>query len=293
MNRFIKISDKDYFSVYKDWMNQSSFKSLLKSYRHYLSNNFKSTAAMTEGKLLHSLILEEVSHNFLIVPDDIKKRAGKKWETWIEENKDDLEHKEAIFKNKFEDFLINYYGIKESLNRTGFDVSGELYDMPLLEIIESAQNREISAFFEFDSDFSPFVLNSIVSKIKIDVLYNNETLFDLKFVDDSGDDWKWQKKVIDFGYYIQQYYYRYGVSKVTGIPIDEINFYFILIEKKEPYGITYRQLSHEWDYLAKHDIEKALKTYIEHRYLHEELQPAYKEHLLTTECPEWLRSQYE
>lgn len=43
------------------------------------------------------------------------------------------------------------------------------------------------------------------------------------------------RDIIRYGYDVQAYMFRYGVSKVLNIPIENVSFVFICCEKKEPY----------------------------------------------------------
>ena len=43
------------------------------------------------------------------------------------------------------------------------------------------------------------------------------------------------KDIVNYSYDLQAYMYRLGVSKVLNIPIDNISFVFMAVEKKEPY----------------------------------------------------------
>lgn len=55
---------------------------------------------------------------------------------------------------------------------------------------------------------------------------------------------KFMHDIVDYNYDLQTYMYRLGISLETGIPIENIDFVFIPVEKKAPYLINIFQADH-------------------------------------------------
>lgn len=71
------------------------------------------------------------------------------------------------------------------------------------------------------------------------------------------------KDVVKFHYDLQAYMYSYGVSKVIGVPIENVDFCFIAVEKKPPYLVNVMQADKYVLQKGEADFREYIGTYKE------------------------------
>jgi exodeoxyribonuclease VIII len=71
------------------------------------------------------------------------------------------------------------------------------------------------------------------------------------------------RDVVKFNYDLQTYMYCYGVSKVLGVPMENIDFVFIAVEKKLPYLVNVMQADNYVLQKGEADFREYIGTYQE------------------------------
>ena len=90
--------------------------------------------------------------------------------------------------------------------------------------------REVSMYYTDE-------LTGIECKVRPDcykVIGDKVIITDLKSCRSAVGE-SFMKDIVNYSYDLQAYMYRLGVSKVLGVPIENVSFVFVPIEKKEPY----------------------------------------------------------
>jgi hypothetical protein len=228
-NELIKLSDAEYFA--SEGFSNSFLKDFDKS-PALAFHSRKQTDAMEDGTILHSLILEPENSNLLVI-DRI--------------NRNTKEYKEIVANNpnriiRFNDEMEGFMAMKKNVMNLTFNHIG-------MEEILSESQKEISCFSE---------VMGFQARCKIDALWKNNIIFDLKTTADI-DRFKWQVK--DLKYYRQMDWYITVYSHYSGIPYENIRFIFIVVETKFPFGAKLIELNEEYCYSAEKENILAVKKY--------------------------------
>jgi hypothetical protein len=232
-NELIKISDAEYFA--SEGLSNSFLKDFDKS-PALAFHNRKSTKAMDDGTILHALILQPEKEMAVIIPKKSKNYRNTNEYKLIESNISD----DQII--RFPDEMEDLYQMKENVMNLTFDHIG-------MEEILSESQKEISCFSG---------VLGFQARCKIDVLWQDNIIFDLKTTTDI-DRFKWQVK--DLKYYRQMDWYKTVYSHYSGIPYENIRFIFIAVETKFPFGAKFIELNEEYRYSAEKENILAVKKY--------------------------------
>ena len=230
-----KMTDNDYFAVPR--LSNSFLKDFEISPAYALRDR-KPTTSMSLGTMVHCYILEyaEFYNRYTVYPGKADKRT-KEYKSFVDENPG----KEII---SSED-LITLESIKDSISEQMID------NEPILQVIEQSK-AEIAGFFDVAVNGK-----TVECKMKIDSLYNS-TIIDLKTTSDLAINFDYSVK--KYKYYMQDAFYRLGLSKILQEPVD---FYFLVVETSAPFGCKVCKLSDDYRAYADEQVLKQIEKYSE------------------------------
>lgn len=178
------------------------------------------TEDLVLGSALHKYVLEKdtFGSEFVVMPliDRRTKEGKERFNTFL----DCAKGREIITQEQFE--------IISSMSNS---VMSNKYSKRLLK-----GEHENSMYFQDD-------LTQEWCKVRPDCwsrIGDRVVIVDLKSCKSSNTE-DFMRDVIKYHYDLQAYMYSYGVSKVLGVPIENIDFVFIAVEKKEPYLVNILQ----------------------------------------------------
>ena len=196
-------------------VNKSTLWNLKKSpahYKYYLENPPEDTAAYKFGRAVHAAILTPAAYkrDFAIIPEGIDRRtkAGKEeYQAFIEASAG----KEIISAEDAEKVAALVRAFKK--NRDAVNLL-------------KGTKRERPLFWTDD--------NGILCKCRVDA-YKPGVMVDLKTAEDAGTE-TFSRKALQYGYDVQAAHYMDGYQhKISSIRPE---WYFIVIEKAEPYAVN-------------------------------------------------------
>lgn len=226
-----RMSDDEFYYGYlgKASLSSSSVKLLNqspKAYQRYLDNGSESSSALTNGKLLHMLILEpnKVQESFEVV--DVKSKLTKAFKDAEIANPGKLVITGDEFRNaqNMMNSLMNCKRVEDIIMQCKYEIPGFGYVAGM-----------------------PF-------RAKADMIHSDGSIYDLKTTSDI-EGFRYSAK--KYGYASQAYIY----GKIFGVHY--LNFYFIVIDKTtQDVGIY--SISEEFYKLGEQLVKNATKTYREY-----------------------------
>ncbi len=210
-------SNKEYHD-YKEAISKSRLAnmSVCPQYFKWCEDNpQESSSDLIIGSAFHKLLLEQEDFNkeFAVLPMDIDRRtkAGKEvYSQFIESNVD-----------------------KDIIAQSDFDMIWDMCES-VLHNKYSAQllkgNHEQSMYFTDE-------FTGVQCKVRPDcykIVGDNVIITDFKSCKSAVAE-DFIRDIIKYHYDLQAYMYRYGVAKTLGVPIENVSFVFVCVEKKAPY----------------------------------------------------------
>lgn len=204
-------------------MSNSALKWFKKSpmhYQWYINNPPPPSKEMAFGSAFHTIILEPEKFKYLYVVADTEKRPEKD---------------KGMTSNKNKAWLAGLgFGGKEILKKEEFDTLQRIRDAVMKngfakELVTDSKNQiEQGIYWEH---------NDIQCKGKVDIL-NSGFMADLKTCADASPN--------DFSRTIWNYeYYRQAGMYLDGYGMQTKPFYFIAVEKTEPFGVSVHKCSQD------------------------------------------------
>jgi len=230
-------------------LSYSSLKSFLKSPEHFIAYKkipFVDTDATIFGKALHCYVLRnnDFENEYLVfdeskrpVPEsNFSKKENKIWKEMLFQ-KAESEEKELISKE-------DYDKIRDMTDKLLFHEPSK----NLLEYTRSEYEKKIE-FTRKKLKFLSFI------DIQADVF-----LADLKTTSDAEPK-AFQRDIYNYGYDLQTAVYSDAVSNGHAMYGKMKEFYFIAVEKSEPYGISVHRMSEEAQNQAFEEYMLALENF--------------------------------
>lgn len=217
-------SNKEYHG-YLDAISKSrlsKFEICPEYFKHCEEHPQEPTSDLVFGSALHKIVLEKDTFNseFAVLPTYIDRRtkAGKEeYNNFLIENAD----KGIISQEDYETIL---------------KMRNKIMANKVAAHLLKGEYVETSIYFQDDltgelCKVRPDCIKKISDRIVIADLKSCRSAFSEDF----------SKEMIKYGYDLQAYMYRLGVSIAMNVPIENIDFVFIAIEKKEPFLINILQ----------------------------------------------------
>ena len=124
-----------------------------------------------------------------------------------------------------------------------------VFDHPIAAELFTCHQPEVSLFWE---------QGGVGMKARVDALHQSKGIMaDLKTVRSARPN-DFRKQISDLGYYIQGTHYRNGGKAVTGF---EMDWYFVAVQKTEPYTVSVHKLSQDALDHGQRRIEYAIQRY--------------------------------
>lgn len=207
------MTEKEYRQA--EGVNKSTLWELRKSpahYQYFLNHPQEDTPSFQFGRAVHAAILTPTAYkrNFAFMPENIDRRtkAGKEaYQDFIEKNTG----KEIVTAKDAETIK----GIVKAFRKNGEAVS-----------LLKGTKRERPLFWTDD--------NAILCKCRVDA-YKAGIMIDLKTAEDADTE-TFTRKALSYGYDVQAAHYIDGYQHKESSIMPE--WYFIVIEKAEPYAIN-------------------------------------------------------
>lgn len=187
------------------------------------------------GTAVHDVALLGDHANIRVIPEEVLSksgsRAGNAWKEWYAEN----ERYECLKRQDYDAVLRAVQSLREH------PMAG-----PLLEEPGECE----WAYYAYDE---PLRLRM---RCKLDKYIPRRNLvLDIKSTEQPTTEWFAEMAVSNFGYWIQEYFYR----RVLGMcGIKDITFLFIFISTTRPHTVDCYTLEPEWLEVASERVEKAL-----------------------------------
>ena len=200
------MTEKEYRSA--EGVNKSTLWEMRKSPAHYkylLEHPAKDTAALHFGRALHAALLTPKAYkkDFAVAPTgDKRTKEYKAWKATLPEGSEEITPDDA--------------------QTVAEMVKSIRHDKEAMDLLRGTK-REVPIFWD-DKEIG------IRCKCKIDAL-GKDAIVDLKSTDDIMS---FERDAYNYGYHVQAAHYLRGVEAKTGKLLD---WYFIAVEKKPPYGI--------------------------------------------------------
>ena len=195
----MKITEENYHEHYA--FGSGDVFNWLKGYRFFLDGRAgEKTRAMVKGSLAHCLLLEPQAFEERYVVCSLKSTKSKAYGDLVTQNPD----KEVVLESDLDEARLLVAPFKDS---------------PAL--IQAEKEKMLLC------DHSGFKL-----KGKLDAVLDN-MLFDFKTTT-SIDAFSYKTAL--YGYHVQAYHYKLLYSKVSGISIEDLKFYFLISEKGSGYS---------------------------------------------------------
>lgn len=223
---------------------------------HYAQKSIKETQAMIFGRALHMALLEPERFESEVLGVDAG-RASKSFKELINVNKSNL----VMTLDELQ--TINDMVFKINQNSTAQSLLSNHYNL-----------REASIFFSRDD---------IRCKGRMDLFNRNDKFIcDIKTTSDASPR-GFMDSIKSYGYHQQAAFYIDGL-KALGEEVDD--FYFIAIEKTEPYAIGVYALDQDWVKAGRKENQRLINIYkdcVEKRQWH-----SYTNQIEILECPKYL-----
>lgn len=278
-------------------ISQSSMKELLTSPAHYLARYgpdaqpFYPTAAMIQGTAVHMLALEGEEH----FAKNFGNRAERPKELTIPEMKaclDDLgiEYPKAAKKSDLE--LLLFPAGKNVDKRTQLD--SEVY-ADVCRAAEALRTHELTGawfnpeqpLYRKHNEVSIFVRNELGQTLKgridrLQITQDSVRILDLKTTA-NAEPREFQRTAANLKYDLQAAWYHFLVSKA--FPDTRIDFLFVALERKAPFGISVFKASESLLESGRRKMGSALDKFAQCKEL--DYWPAYEPVVHDLELPAW------
>jgi hypothetical protein len=250
-------------------LGSTDLKALSKSSAHYKalrSGEFKQTAAMLTGSVLHTAVLE---------PDKLNQYA---FHPEYGKSKANIE--------KFENFKKTYEG--------KILVPEKLVKDNLIQNVQNAVNTNESAkLLLYNSKIEHSIFwtdNDINFKCRPDAYKVVDGIcfcVDLKTTADASPD-KFEYSIREYGYHIQAAHYLNGLK--AAVKADSYQFYFIAVEKDAPYNCAVYSLHPQYIEIGNIQIAKAIENYKTGKK--NNFKTGYSDGITELEPPKWFTYKY-
>lgn len=246
-SQILKLSDAEYFSRLE--MSKHSLDDFAKNPHAFFAKKSagitddSDTPALALGRAVHASVLERPVYEaeYVSMPDTIKVRRGKEWESFKESNKD----KQIISRDDLE--IVEGVTVSVSEHRNA------------KQILDMCKHREFAVIWE-----EPTSDNGVVPmRAKIDFGNANYSIIgDLKTTQDASPE-AFSKDSDAFGYDIQAAVY---ISAMQACGHKPKLFVFIVVEKTFPYTVSTYTFDVDSDFVQAGLLEyrKRLKSYSEY-----------------------------
>lgn len=284
-------------------ISQSSMKELLVSPAHYRARYgpdaepFFPSASMIQGTAIHARVLEPESFD-----DQFISKASKPKELTVAELKSQLdeqgiEYPKSAKKGDLEALLWPEGKPKD--HRTALDA--EVYDS-VLRCGDALRTHDITGQWlsPGQKDFRRFNEVSLFAKNQLGQLvkgrfdrmaYDGVTLsiLDLKTTHTASPR-EFQRTCANFGYDLQAAWYT-DLAATCFPEARAIEFYFIAVERKAPYGISVFRASEQLLQSGRHKMAKALDLFAQCSEL--DYWPSYEPVVHSLDMPSWAKQEEE
>lgn len=243
---------KAYFA--RDALSNSGIKEILKSpahFRHWTDNPKDDTSALRIGRAVHSFILEPDKEDTIVTFGETKTFNSKAGEAFLE-----LYGSTHICLTQDERQTVGK--IVEALKR----------EVKIIGLIDACR-REVEIYGQ-----EPTTHGMIDTKAMLDAV-SQTAIFDLKTTDEPAIDFPWTAR--KYQYDIQAAWYVDRAFMQDGLRRD---FYFIVCEKKSPYGVLMYQAGEPFLASGRAKVEKAVEIYGRCKAL--KLWPSYDTNAILT-----------
>jgi len=258
---FSGIDQKDYRNSHG--ISQSTLQTLrFKTPAHVkylLENKSAPTPAMILGSIIHGFALEpeQAEKDFVVRPEISKvSKEGKAIHAEFEKLNS---HRTIVTSSQYDE------GRKIAEAVRNHKVAGHL--------IRSGE-RELSMWWDDDD-------TGIKCKARPDIILDDGIIIDLKTTENASLE-EFQKSIYNYGYFIQAYFYLWGLSKYKQ---NVKNFIFICVEKSPPHAVAVYYLNEAAIDKGREMVRKLLDIYAAAVKTNE--WPGYSEEIQPISLPHW------
>ena len=230
-------SRNDYDSLSKENLNYSRFKHFLDTPAHLVAYDRaerEQSSALMFGDALHTLSLEGdgVFHDsFAILPEGLDRRT-KEGKAIYEEFKNS--GKKLISQDDYTKICMMEVNLRSN---------------DLIKPMMVGGNNEVTLVGE---------ILGVKVKARLDRMTEEGDIIDLKSMNDIPTTKNFRSTIFQYKYYVQAAFYSMLVKEATG---REPKFYFIAMEKADPYSVRVFTLDEEFLNRGKEEIVNGLKYY--------------------------------
>lgn len=282
------VKEKPAYDFLNAAMSYSSLKMIKRSIAHWIENKLhpKETAALFFGNAFHSFLLEPVKFHDKFVVNPFPDRRTKAYKQFADEcranNKLILSSEELNTLQGMKNAVIEHPTLPDLLNLEIFTAT----------TMDGIQHKDYNLTGDFQVEHPVhFFYRGIKCKAFYDyVNFGRNIIIDLKTCSNASDDDIISKDMINYEYYIQEAFYKlaYLLSiKKNVVP----EFYFVMIEKEPPYGISIRSLGKDWEEIAINVINRTIDKYKIFR-ANPELYKGYSPMIGNLEPPNWFKIKF-
>jgi len=241
--------------------------------RYKQLNGSDGTKAFNIGEALHKIVLEGVlafSQEYVCIPSEFKDKRAKGFKAFEKENPD-----------------------VEILNNTDYALIQVMYD----NMMNNSNEEIVKLNHGFKGEVEKTIIFSFdghIFKIRPDKWIVNDdgsvVIYDLKSTKDLNPRIL-KRDGFKYGYAIQSFLYRLGLSIELGIPLDMIRFMFVYVGKDMPCDVDAYWASDKMILAGEDDFCNSLAKYKSH--WDEEINfPSYTDgKILEMDAPEWKYNQ--
>lgn len=199
--------------------------------------SYPKSAAMNKGSIIHELLLGGGSEIVVIEADSFRTKEARDKKAEAEDA-----GKNPILAKDMDEINVSLDRIKEQI---------KLYAPYFFEPHES----ELSVMWELD--------NGVKCKSRFDwIQLGAGRMIDLKTTNDATTS-KIGNKIIDFGYDIQEAFYRKCAEKTWPEMAGRFSWEFIFVETEPPYMVSVIETDEQFAWMGKHKYERASETWRE------------------------------
>lgn len=231
----------------------------------YAFTGWEPSAAMREGTLIHTYLLENdlFFQRYVVAPPECQNRKNKPYPEFAKSIDDG---REIILQREFD-------GLARIADRIG-----EFQFLPgttVGSVLKDAKKEH--AFFWQDGD--------TLKKGKMDLLIEingHAVIMDLKTIDNAND---FPRSVNQYSYHRQAAWYIDGVSAITGLPT---LFYFLCVEKDAPHGVKMFELDPDYITAGRVANARSVAGYQSWKSAGADMLITYPNGVETIYKPKWL-----
>jgi hypothetical protein len=260
MNQIIKMEDDEYFAY------PALSSSFLIAFDYSPAHAFlqkEPTKSQELGSYFHTGILEpERLSEYIIAPPECLNRKNKPYPVFEKQYPD----KEIVLQ-KEADVLSR---IKENIFKCEID------EIPFIDIYDKSQKEFALLWSE----------NGLDCKAKADIFYQGESANIIIDIKSTADCMKFHRSVINYQYYRQAWHYSNGATIITGKPT---LFYFVALEKVEPFGVKVFRLTDDYLLAGQLATTKTVMKYVEWQNNGADKTIVYDNKTEILEKPYWIK----